>query len=35
MRRAVGAGSLNRRNEDHLAELLEAVFDAIVDAPLS
>jgi uncharacterized membrane protein affecting hemolysin expression len=35
MRRVVGTRALNRNNTDQLAELLEAVFDAIVDTPLS
>lgn len=35
MRRVVGAHALNGRNTDQLAELLEAVFDAIIDTPLS
>ncbi|WP_099040363.1 TetR family transcriptional regulator [Mycobacterium neglectum] len=35
MRRVVGARALNGRNTDQLAELLEAVFDAIIDTPLS
>lgn len=34
MRRVVGTRALNARNADHLAELLEAVFDAIIDTPL-
>lgn len=35
MRGVVGARALNRRNADQLVELLAAVFDAIVDTPLS
>jgi AcrR family transcriptional regulator len=35
MRRVVGTRALNRDNTDQLAELLEAVFDAIVETPLS
>jgi hypothetical protein len=35
MRRVVGTRALNAPNADHLAELLEAVFDAIIDTPLS
>ncbi len=35
MRRVVGTRALNGRNTDQLAELLEAVFDAIIDTPLS
>jgi hypothetical protein len=35
MRRLVGTRALNGRNADRLVELLEAVFDAIVDTPLS
>ena len=34
MRRVVGARALDGRNADQLAELLEAVFDAIIDTPL-
>lgn len=35
MRRVVGTRALNGRNDDQLVELLEAVFGAIVDTPLS
>jgi AcrR family transcriptional regulator len=35
MRRVVGARALNGRNTGQLVGLLEAVFDTIVDAPLS
>lgn len=35
MRRVVGARALNQRDDVRLVELLEAVFDAIVDTPLS
>jgi AcrR family transcriptional regulator len=35
MRRVVGTRALNGRNADRLVDLLEAVFDAIVDTPLS
>lgn len=35
MRRVVGARALDGRSDDQLVELLEAVFDAIVDTPLS
>jgi hypothetical protein len=35
MRRVVGTRALNQDNSDQLAELLEAVFDAIVETPLS
>ena len=31
MRRVVGARALDERNADHLVELLEAVFGAVVD----
>jgi hypothetical protein len=31
----VGARALNRRDDAQLAALLEAVFDAVVDTPLS
>lgn len=31
MRRVVGARVLDERNADHLVELLEAVFGAVVD----
>jgi AcrR family transcriptional regulator len=34
MRRVVGVRALNGRNADQLVDLLEAVFDAIVDTPL-
>jgi AcrR family transcriptional regulator len=35
MRRVVGTRALNGRNTDQLAELLEAVFDAVINTPLS
>lgn len=35
MRRVVGARALDERNADHLVELLEAVFGAVVDTRLS
>jgi AcrR family transcriptional regulator len=35
MRRVVETRALNQANTDQLAELLEAVFDAIVETPLS
>ncbi|WP_123027486.1 TetR/AcrR family transcriptional regulator [Mycolicibacterium stellerae] len=35
MRRVVGARALTGRNTDQLVELLEAVFDTIIDTPLS
>jgi len=35
MRRVVGTKALNGRRPDQLVELLEAVFDAIADAPLT
>ena len=35
MRRVVGTRALNAGNADQLAELLQAVFDAIVASPLS
>lgn len=35
MRRVVGARALNQRDDVRLVELLEAVFDAIVNTPLS
>lgn len=35
MRRVVGSRALNGRSDDQLVELLEAVFDAIVDTALS
>lgn len=34
MRRVLGTRALNGRHPDHLVDLLEAVFDAIADAPL-
>ena len=35
MGRVVGARALDERNADHLVELLEAVFGAVVDTRLS
>jgi len=35
MRKVLGTEALNGRHPDQLVELLEAVFDAIGDAPLT
>jgi hypothetical protein len=35
MRKLIGARALNGRDTDQLGELLEAVFGAVIDTPLS